>query len=98
MFAAFNFKFDSAVIEIPDTAGETSLGCDTSRKRSIPDPLNFSLYRQPRSEHCRFNLFSHAFSQTAQYEDACSMNGYSHTSAEASRVLRFRARTRCLSI
>ena len=92
VFGAFNFKFDSAIIEIPDTSAESSLRSDASRKRSIPDSLDLSLHQQPRSESCRFNRFAHILRQTADYNDAYPTNGYSHTSAEASRVLRFRAR------
>ena len=91
-FGAFNFKFDSAIIEIPDTSAESSLRSDASRKRSIPDALDLSLHQQLRPERCRLNRFAHTLRQTTDYNDAYPTNGYSHTSAEASRVLRFRAR------
>jgi len=91
VFGAFNFKFDSTIIEIPDTSAESSLRCDASCKRSIPDSLDLSLHKQLRTESSRFNRFGHTLRQTARYNDAYPTNGYSHTSAEASRVLRFRA-------
>ncbi len=67
VFGALDFKFDSAIIEIPDTSAESSLRCNASRVRTIPDALDFSLHKQPRSESCRFNRFGHTFRQTAYY-------------------------------
>ena len=56
-----------------------------------PTPLDFPIHQQLRSERCRFNRFGHTTRQIAIYQDGSSMNGYSHTSAESSRDLRFLA-------
>jgi hypothetical protein len=64
VFGALNFKFNSAIMEIPDTSAESSLRCDASRKCSIPNSLDCSLDEQPRSEIRRFNRFGHTINQT----------------------------------
>src|SRR6185295_13405124 len=91
VLGALNVKFDSAIVEIPDTSAESPLCCDPSRKRSIPDSLDLSLHKQSCSESCRFNRFGHTIRQSLHYDGDCPTKGYSHTSAEASRVLRFLA-------
>jgi hypothetical protein len=50
VFGSLNFKFDTAIIEIPDPSAESSLRCNASREHSKPDALDFSLHHQPRSQ------------------------------------------------
>lgn len=72
IFWALNLKLDPAIIEIPDTSAESSLRCDARRKRAIPDSLDFSLHKKPRSDSCRFNRFGHTLRQTVPYQECLS--------------------------
>ncbi len=78
-------------MKISDSSAESSLRCDARRKRPIPNPLDSSLHQQLCSEHCRFTWLGHRFRRTAYDQRCLPTKGYSHTSAEASRILRLRA-------